>query len=71
MQNENYPESEHLSNPPLATAHLGAAVIALRRRANGQLSASHTRRLLAVADGLETLLPAIERLEQVCEVSHV
>jgi hypothetical protein len=65
---QSTPTLEQKANP-VATAHLGAAVVALRQRAQGQMSGSHTRRLLALADGIETLLPAIERLEMVCEAN--
>lgn len=65
---KRYNEASTLSNPPVATAYMGAAVVALRRRAQDQINGSHSRRLLALADGIETLLPAVERLETICEV---
>ena len=71
MRNNRTTHAIKSTTAPLAAAHLGAAIVALRRRAQKQLSPFHTKRLLAVADGMEILLPAIERLETVCEVRHV
>lgn len=68
MQNENRTDFNQSQTLPVATAHMGAAVVALRRRAQNQISGSHTRRLLALAEGIEMLLPAIERMEMACEV---
>lgn len=63
MQTENRTDFNQRQISPMAAAHMGAAVVALRRRAQDQISGLHTRRLLALADGLEMLLPAVERLE--------
>lgn len=68
MENQIRTDFDKSQTSPIAAAHLGAAVVALRRRATCQLSPARSRRLLALADGIETLLPAVERLETACEV---
>ena len=64
---ERYNEDSTLSNPgPIAAAHLGEAIVQLRRLASDQISGPLTRKLLDAADGLQAWVPPVERLERVC-----
>jgi hypothetical protein len=63
---KKYSEPSSLSTSPVAAAHLGEAVVQLRRLANNQISGALTRQLHEVADGLQAWMRPLERLERVC-----
>ncbi len=58
------PATANSTDPPRAAAHVGAAVIELRRQAADEMAGGIAGRLLQFADTLHQLVRPLEKLEE-------